>query len=117
LNLSSEKLVSSLCFQMQLAPLQLGAAHAALVWDSTRPFAVTPEESVVAAEAMAAAAAAAAAASPTPPSVSLSSVVSSSAAVPAAVAGGVVGVWRRHGRGRGVGRWPSPQPAVPSLEL
>ena len=74
----------------------LEAAHAALVWDSTRLFPVTRfEENDAAAVAGA----------------------TMGAAAPAAVTGGVVGVWRRHGRGRGVGRWPSPHPAVPSLEL
>jgi len=91
----------------------LSAAHAALVWDATRSFTVTPEEGAVAAAGMAAAAAVAASASP----VSVLVTASVSSSVPAAVAGGVVGVWRRHGRGRGVGRWPSPQPAVPSLDL
>ena len=78
----------------------LEAAHAALVWDSNRLFPVTRfEENDAAAVAGATMGA------------------TMGAAAPAAVTGGVVGVWRRHGRGRGVGRWPSPQPAVPSLEL
>ena len=32
------------------------------------------------------------------------------------VVGGVVGVWRSRGAQRGVGRWPSPRPAIPSSE-
>lgn len=32
------------------------------------------------------------------------------------VVGGVVGVWRSRGTQRGVGRWPSPRPAIPSSE-
>ena len=55
--------------------LKLAAASdAALVWDSTRAFAVDGNESA---------------------------------------AGGVVGVWRSGGERRGVGRWPSPRPAIP----
>jgi hypothetical protein len=30
------------------------------------------------------------------------------------VRGGVVGVWRKRGRGNGVGRWPSLEPVVPA---
>ena len=30
------------------------------------------------------------------------------------VAGGVVGVWRSRGARRGIGRWPSPRPAIPN---
>jgi hypothetical protein len=55
--------------------LKLAAASdAALVWDSTRAFAVDGNESAD---------------------------------------GGVVGVWRSGGKRRGVGRWPSPRPAIP----
>ena len=86
----------------------LRAAHAALVWDSARRFVVTPEEG-------AAAAAAAAAASGGDASES-SGGMSTTQTGSRAVAGGVVGVWRRHGRGKGVGRWPSPHPVVASLE-
>ena len=32
------------------------------------------------------------------------------------VVGGVVGVWRSRGAQRGVGRWPSPRPAIPCSE-
>jgi hypothetical protein len=90
----------------------LGSAHAALVWDSSRPFRVTPEEEAVAAAA-AAAADAAAAVDGGGGGGGGGELAQAESAV---VAGGVVGVWRRNGRGQGVGRWPSPQPAVPSLD-
>lgn len=60
-------------------------ADAALVWDAARAFETTEDERDAWGEG-----------------------------APRTVPGGVVGVWRREGDGRGVGRWPSPRPVVPA---
>ena len=61
------------------------SADAALVWDAARAFETTEDERDEWGEG-----------------------------APRTVPGGVVGVWRREGGGRGVGRWPSPRPVVPA---
>ena len=84
----------------------LRRADATLVWDPTRPFPFTPQEA-----AAAAAAASVAAASGEAPKNIRSSSGSENGADSVAVAGGVVGLWRR--TGRGVGRWPCVGPVLP----
>ena len=71
---TTEATSNSLALAARVSPGCNPASDAALVWDSTRAFAVDGNESAD---------------------------------------GGVVGVWRSGGKRRGVGRWPSPRPAIP----